>query len=125
MKIIISNGSSVPIYQQIYENIRQNIVDGTLQTNDMLPSIRTLAKDIGVSVITAKKAYEELENSGYIQTAAGKGSFVSEMSHSLIRENMLSIMEQSLLSAIDTAKKLSLTKEELTAYLQNLYEEDF
>ena len=86
MKIIISNSSSIPIYEQIKNAIINNIMDGSLRENDDLPSIRSLAQDIRISVMTVKKAYDELEQEGYIITRQGKGSFVAPKNIELLKE---------------------------------------
>lgn len=123
MNIIISNHSDIPIYQQIVDHIRQNIVDGILSSGDALPSIRLLAKELSVSVITTKKAYEILEEQGYIKTVAGKGSFVSKQSITLAKEHKTSDLEQHLLAAIDIASELHMSKDEIKDLLDMLYTE--
>lgn len=123
MNIIISNSSDIPIYQQIVDHIRQNIVDGQISTGDPLPSIRSLAKELSVSVITTKKAYEVLEEQGYVKTIAGKGSFVSKQSAALAKEHKASTLEQHLLEAIDIASELDMGKDEVKELLDVLYME--
>lgn len=123
MNIIISNSSDTPIYSQIVQCIQRDIVNGVLSEGDVLPSIRTLAKELSVSVITTKKAYEILEGQGYIETRQGKGSFVSKKSVALAREHRISAMEQSLLDAIDVSRELGLSYSELTNILDTLYKE--
>lgn len=123
MNIIISNSSDTPIYSQIVQCIQRDIVNGVLSEGDVLPSIRTLAKELSVSVITTKKAYEILEGQGYIETHQGKGSFVSKKSVTLAREHRISAMEQSLLDAIDVSRELGLSYSELTNILDTLYKE--
>lgn len=123
MNIIISNTSDTPIYSQIVECIQRDIVNGVLSEGDAMPSIRTLAKDLSVSVITTKKAYEILEGQGYIETRQGKGSFVSKKSGSLAREHKISDMEQHLLEAIDISRELGMEYGELSAALETLYKE--
>ncbi len=123
MNIIISNSSDTPIYSQIVQCIQRDIVSGVLSEGDSLPSIRALAKDLSVSVITTKKAYEILESQGYIETQAGKGSVVSKKSGTLAREHKISDMEQRLLEAIDISRELGLSLEELTGTLDTLYRE--
>ncbi len=123
MNIIISNTSDTPIYEQIVQCIQRDIINGVLSEGDALPSIRTLAKDLSVSVITTKKAYEELESKGYIETRPGKGSFVSKRSGSLAREHKQSQMEQHLLNAIDISKELNLSYEEFLGIIELLYKE--
>lgn len=123
MNIIISNTSDIPIYSQIVECIQRDIVNGVLSEGDSMPSIRSLAKDLSVSVITTKKAYEILEGQGYIETRQGKGSFVSKKSGSLAREHKISDMEQRLLEAIDISRELGMEYGELSTALKTLYEE--
>lgn len=123
MNIIISNTSDTPIYLQIVQCIQRDIVNGVLSGGDAMPSIRTLAKELSVSVITTKKAYEILESQGYIETQAGKGSVVSSKSGALAKEHKLSKMEQSLLDAIDISKELGLDYAELIKITEQLYEE--
>lgn len=89
MDILISNSCGRPIYQQIYDQVKNAILSGELREGDMLPSIRALAKDLRISVITTKRAYEELEQGGYIYTAAGKGCFVSQKSSGMVYEEHL------------------------------------
>lgn len=123
MNIIISNTSDIPIYSQIVECIQRDIVNGVLSEGDSMPSIRSLAKDLSVSVITTKKAYEILEGQGYIETRQGKGSFVSKQSGHLAREHKISDMEQRLLEAIDISRELGMEYGELSTALKTLYEE--
>ena len=123
MNIVISNASDTPIYAQIVECICREIANGALREGDMMPSIRSLAKDLSVSVITTKKAYEQLEARGYIETRAGKGSFVSARSGALALEHKISGMEQHLLAAIDISRELGMSEEELKNHLDTLYGE--
>ena len=96
MDIIIRNAGGQPIYEQIMEQIKAQIVSGALQTGEALPSIRMLAKDLRISVITTKRAYDELEREGYIVTAPGRGSFVAERDMELVREVYLRAIEEHL-----------------------------
>ena len=96
MDILISNSCGRPIYQQIYDQIKAAILSGELREGDMLPSIRALAKDLRISVITTKRAYEELEQGGYIYTAAGKGCFVSQKSSGMVYEEHLKKIEEHM-----------------------------
>ena len=93
MNLIITNSSDVPIYQQIKNQIINSIGNNELKANDMLPSIRNLAKDLRISILTVKKAYDELEQEAYIRTVQGKGTFVTPRNNELIREKQLSIIE--------------------------------
>lgn len=124
MNIIISNSSDTPIYTQIAEGIQRSIIGGELTEGDALPSIRALAKELSVSVITTKKAYEVLETQGYIKTQPGKGSVVSARSSSLAREHRLSELEQHLFEAADIARELGMSADELAETAKALYYED-
>lgn len=123
MKIIISPADSRPIYEQIASQIRQHIISGQLQAGDALPSMRFLAKELRISVITTKRAYEELERGGFIQTVAGKGCFVAGVNTEFVREEHLRIAEDSLQKAVDAAKAAGISAEELSATLRLLYEQ--
>jgi len=123
MNIIISNSSQEPIYEQIVKQIKNMIIRGELAENEVLPSIRSLAKDLQISVITTKKAYEELENDGYIVTVQGKGSFVAAQNKELLKEMRLKIVEEKLAEAVDAGRSIELTLEEMQEMLKILYEE--
>lgn len=123
MKIIISNASNEPIYEQIGNQIKAMILKGELDEGDMLPSIRGLAKDLQISVITTKRAYEELEKEGFIETVQGKGSFVASQNKELMREKKLKVIEEKLVQVVNLSKILGLTYEELEEMLKILYEE--
>lgn len=123
MNIIISNRSDIPIYQQLVNAVKGEIVRGALKEGEGLPSIRMLSKELSISVITTKKAYEILEESGYIKTVPGKGSFVSARSRELAEEYRVSQLEQYLLSAIDLANEMGLTQEAFHQTVDRLYDE--
>jgi len=123
MNIIISNSSQEPIYEQIVKQIKNMVIRGELAENEMLPSIRSLAKDLQISVITTKKAYEELENDGYIVTVQGKGSFVAAQNKELLKEMRLKIVEEKLAEAVDAGRSIELSLEEMQEMLKILYEE--
>ncbi|MGE5628450.1 MAG: GntR family transcriptional regulator [Solirubrobacterales bacterium] len=123
MNIIISNSSGEPIYEQITSQIKMNILNGELQEMEPLPSIRTLAQQLRISVITTKRAYEELEKEGFIFTMPGKGSFVSSQNKELLREKRLKIVEEKLQEAIIESRFLDLTKEDIINMVELLYEE--
>ncbi|MFO7151922.1 MAG: GntR family transcriptional regulator [Bacillota bacterium] len=123
MDIIISNTSEEPIYRQIAEQIKAMIVRGELAEGEMLPSIRNLAKELGISVITVKKAYEELEREGYIVSSQGKGTFVAVQNRELLREMRLRVVEEKLEEAAVAAKSLGLSLDEMKEMLEILYEE--
>lgn len=124
MNIIISNSSNIPIYEQIKEQIKNKIVTNELKTGDLLPSIRNLAKDLRISVITSKSAYEELEKEGYIETVPGKGTYVANKNVELIREEQLQKIEDLLDTAVSIARISNISKEEIQSILDILYEED-
>ncbi|AEH49321.1 GntR family transcriptional regulator [Parageobacillus thermoglucosidasius] len=123
MNIIISNSSDEPIYQQIVKQIKNLIIKGELAENEMLPSIRTLAKELQISVITTKRAYQELENEGYIVTVQGKGTFVAAQNKELLKENQLKMVEEKLTEAVEAGKAIHLTLEEMQEILKVIYEE--
>lgn len=123
MNIIISNSSELPIYEQITEQIKSMILQGELKEGDALPSMRTLAKDLRISVITTKRAYEELEKDGFIQSFTGKGSFVSPKNVDLLREENLKKIETSLSQAIELANVTGLSHSELLEIFNLLCEE--
>lgn len=121
MYIWIDNKSGAPIYDQIYTQIKNQIISGQLQPHEMLPSIRNLAKDLRISVITTKRAYEELEKEGFIYTVAAKGCFVAAKNTELLREENLRQMEAHLLEAIRLAGVCGLSEAELVSLLHTLY----
>jgi len=123
MDIIISNASGVPLYEQIEEQIKGQIVTGELAAGDALPSMRVLAKELKLSVITTKRAYEDLERDGFIETVIGKGSFVKGMNSELMRENMRLAVEEYLEKAVEKAVMGRLSFEELSEMLSIIYEE--
>ena len=123
MKIIISNSSNEPIYQQIVSQIKESILKGELEAGEALPSIRSLAKELQISVITTKRAYEELEKEGFIDTVAGKGSYVAVYNSEMLKEKRLAMVESKLIEAIITAKALELSLAELKEMLEILYKE--
>ena len=123
MDIIISNSSGVPIYEQIEEQVKSQIMTGELKEGDALPSMRVLAKDLKISIITTKRAYEDLERDGYIESVVGKGSFVKGMNGDLVKENMLYAIEEFLDKAVDKALLGKVTLEEMQEILSLLKEE--
>jgi len=123
MNIIISNSSQDPIYQQIVIQIKTAIMKEELTQGDALPSIRSLAKELQISVITTKRSYEELEREGFIETVPGKGSYVSGQNKDLIREKRLATIEKKLVEVITESKLINLTLEDLQSILQLLYSE--
>ncbi len=124
MEIIIRNTANQPIYEQIYTQLKAQIIAGALLPGEALPSIRALAKDLKISVITTKRAYDELEAEGFLFTVAGKGCFVAEKNLDLIREQQLKELEDHLTAAAGLAKGCGLTVEELIDMLRVLLEEE-
>lgn len=123
MNIIITNNSDKPIYDQIKEQIKAMILSGELKEGDALPSMRLLAKELRISIITTKRAYEELEREGYIESYTGKGSFVKGINHDVVRENVLCEIEELFEVVVGKAKLSKLSYEELEERLKLLYEE--
>lgn len=123
MNIIISNSSGVPIYEQIEEQIKTQIMAGSLSAGDALPSMRMLAKELKISIITTKRAYEDLEKEGYIANVQGKGCFVNSMNAELVKENMLFSIQELFDSAVDKAFIGKISLEELTETLNIIYKE--
>ena len=124
MKIIISNNSSVPIYEQIKNTIKNQILSGELESDTMLPSIRALAQDIRISVMTIKKAYVELEAEGYIVTRQGKGSFVTPTNLEFKKEQKQREIEEYITKIIEIADQYQITKKEILELFNFLYERD-
>ena len=122
MKIIISNRSGIPIYEQIKDQIKAAIFSAELQEDDILPSIRQLARDLKISVITTTRAYGDLEQEGFIANVQGKGCFVLPRNTELARENAMHKTETGLSAAIAAAKAESITKEEVIEILNLLWE---
>jgi len=122
MDIIISNRGDVPIYEQIEEQIKSMILNGQMKEGDALPSMRLLAKELKISLITTKRAYEDLEREGYIQSFTGKGSFVSKINESSVREKILFEIQESFEPAVLKAKSASIGKEELLEIINLLYD---
>ena len=125
MNLIISNSSGKPIYEQITAQIKNSILSGELQEGEALPSMRALAKDLRISVITTKRAYEDLERDGFVVTVAGKGCFVAPRNLELMREEQRKRVEQTLEQAVEQAQAASITLEEMQQMLSLLYEEGY
>lgn len=123
MDIIISNASGKPIYEQIVTQIKGMIVSGALAQGEALPSMRLLARDLRISLITTKRAYEELERDGFIETVPGKGSFVARRNMEIIREEQLRRVEELLQAAAGEAKRSGIALEDLTEILRIYYQE--
>ena len=124
MIIKLSNASDKPIYEQITEQMKQAILSGTLLPGDALPSIRMLAKELKISVMTTKRAYADLERDGFIETVAGKGSFVAERNQDFLREELIRQVEEHLSKSMQLAKTAGMTKDELTELFTLLLEEE-
>ncbi|MEG0013995.1 MAG: GntR family transcriptional regulator [Cellulosilyticaceae bacterium] len=124
MDIIISNSSSVPLYEQVLSQIKHLILTNELQPDEALPSIRVLAKELKVSIITIKRAYEELEIEDFIKTIPGKGTYVSNVNLERLREARISQIEERLEEIVVAAKGVGLTLEEVMSRLTLLYEEE-
>lgn len=123
MNIIISNSSDEPIYLQIVNQLKDQIVKGELSESEALPSIRNLAKELKISVITTKRAYDELEREGFIVTVAGKGSYVAAINKDILRETKVKLIEEHIAEAVTEAKQIGFTYEELQEMLKLVYEE--
>ncbi|MGN1411205.1 MAG: GntR family transcriptional regulator [Oscillospiraceae bacterium] len=121
MDIIISNSSGVPIYEQISSQIKTLIMNGSLKEGDALPSMRTLAQELRISVITTKRAYEELERDGFIASYTGKGSFVNPQDVNLIREENLKQIESLLSQVVEKSKVCDISLDELMEILKIIY----
>ena len=123
MNIIISNSGGQPIYEQIISQIKGLIISGELKEGDALPSMRLLAKELHISVITTKRAYEELERDGFISTVVGKGSFVAGSNHEILKEEQFRLVEEYLQKAVDIARGSGISMEEMEDIIRMLYEE--
>ncbi|MCW6700757.1 GntR family transcriptional regulator [Anaerococcus sp. NML200537] len=125
MKIIIKNGSPVPIYEQIKNAIRDEILKENVKAGEKLPSVRALARELSISILTVKKAYDELEDEGFIESRQGLGTFVGKEDPNLRLEEKQKKLEESLLSAIRISKDIEMEKNDLFELLAYLYEGDF
>jgi GntR family transcriptional regulator len=123
MNVVISNSSQDPIYEQIAKQIKEQIIRGGLAPGDALPSIRNLARELRISVITTKRAYEELEKDGFIETVGGKGSFISGENKELLREKRLKMLEDKLGEIVSESRMLRISRDEIKEMLDLLYEE--
>lgn len=124
MQICIDNKSGAPIYDQIYTQIKNQIISGALEEDEALPSIRNLAKDLRISVITTKRAYDELEKEGFLYTVAGKGCFVAPKNTELLREENLKTIEKHMQEIGRLAASCNLTRQDILDMFTLLYEED-
>ena len=124
MDIILSNSSGKPIYEQIADQVKEQIMTGALSAGDALPSMRLLAKELRISVITTKRAYEELERDGFLENVPGKGCFVAPQNRELIREAQLRTIEEMLSQAVEEARRGAFSLDELHELLDILYKGD-
>ena len=124
VKILISNNSDLPLYQQIKEQIKEAIFQEKLVEGDALPSIRSFANDLKVSVLTIRRVYEELEQEGFVVSQVGIGTFVSTSNIDLIRDSKRRLVEHKMQDMLQTAKSLNISKDELVAMMDILYEEE-
>lgn len=124
MKILISNASDSPLYQQIKDQIKDAILRGELAAGDALPSIRAFANDIKVSVLTVRRVYDDLEQEGFVTSQVGIGTFVSAGNVELLRDSRRRVVEQKMQDMIQAAKSLGIGKEELSQMMDILYEEE-
>lgn len=122
MEIVISNSSSSPIYEQIKDQVKAQILSGELEEDEMLPSLRQLAKDLKISVLTTTRAYNELEQEGFIASRQGKGFFVMSSSSNLIREQLIKEVESNLNNAIQAAGRAAMPDDEIISLLRLLLE---
>ena len=123
MEIVISNSSDKPIYEQISSQIKNKIMNGTLEAGEMLPSMRALAKDLHISVITVQRAYEDLTRDGFIETVSGNGSFVASQNKEFIQEEQLRKAEELLQQVVDIGRSHGISYEQMANILKVLYEE--
>ena len=124
MKILISNTSDAPLYQQIKEQIIDAILKGELVEGDPLPSIRAFANDLKVSVLTIRRVYDDLEKEGFVNSQVGIGTFVSTSNVELLRDSNRRLVEQKMLEMIQTAKSLGITQQELNDMMNILFKEE-
>ncbi|AGF58379.1 GntR family transcriptional regulator [Clostridium saccharoperbutylacetonicum] len=123
MKILLSNKSDLPIYEQIKSQIKEQILTGSIAENEFLPSIRQLAKDLGISVITTTRAYSDLESEGFIATLRGKGSYVLPKDAEMVKEQYLKKIEEAFTIAMENGKAANISNDELMLILKTLMNE--
>lgn len=123
MKIILKNKSDVPIYEQIEDQLKEQILDGVLPENEQLPSIRQLARDLKISVITTTRVYNDLAEEGFIASVAGKGYFVAARNNELLRERLICEMEDGLEKAVSSGRNAGLSDDEIISALKNMLED--
>lgn len=123
MDIIIKNRSELPIYEQIEQQIKAQILDGTLAEDEPMPSMRQLARDLKISIITTTRVYNDLADEGFLVSVTGKGFFVAPRTDELLRERMLYEMEENLLKAVENGRSIGLTDDEIANALKRIMEE--
>ncbi|MBQ3028583.1 MAG: GntR family transcriptional regulator [Lachnospiraceae bacterium] len=124
MQFVVSGQSTLPIYEQIIGQVKTSIVSGELKTGDMLPSIRALAKDLQISVITTKRAYEELEKEGLIYSVSGKGFYVCEQNTDLLREKKLAMAERHMLDSIKECREAGMERDDIMEMVEVLLDSE-
>lgn len=124
MKIIISNDSSIPLYEQIKDCIKREIIEGRMKEGEKLPSVRSLSRDLKVSILTVKKAYDELVDEGFVETRQGLGSFVKEENSNLRQEELIKDLESKIEEIINIAKSIEMPVEELHELIKYIYRGD-
>ena len=124
MNIIIVNSADTPIYEQITRQIKDAILKGELKEGALLPSIRILARNLNISVITTRRAYDELENQGFTVNMTGKGTFVAYQNLDLLKESRYKVIEEKLTQAVDYSKSIGISKDEVIEIINLLFEED-
>lgn len=124
MNIIIVNSADTPIYEQITRQIKDAIIKGELKEGDLLPSVRALARDLDISVITTRRAYDELEKQGFTINMAGRGTFIAAKNLELLKETRYKIIEEKLSQAVEYSKSIGITKDEVIEIINLLFEED-
>lgn len=122
MKIIIDNKSSIPIYEQIINQIKEGIIEENIKSGEKLISIRSLAKDLGISIMTVKKSYDQLEKEGFIKSVQGKGSYVLEKNQNFVKEEKLKEIERYISKIIDISSQYEIKKEEILETFEYMYE---
>lgn len=122
MKIIIDNKSSIPIYEQIIKQIKEDIMEEKIKSGEKLISIRSLAKDLGISIMTVKKSYDQLEKEGFIKSVQGKGSYVLEKNQNFVKEEKLKEIERYISKIIDISSQYEINKEEILEIFEYMYE---
>ncbi len=124
MKVVISNSSGIPIYEQIKEQIKTAILSGDVSEGEILPSIRQMAKDLKISVITTTRAYTDLEQEGFVANVQGKGCYVLSINSNIVREQLLREVESGISTAVNAAKTAKLSRQEFEEILNNICKEE-